>query len=113
MKSQFVNYRHIQSASKLYKDSKPFEHCIVDGFFDVEWAQQLESSFLKLESASWWEYNNPLEIKKTSNNWEVFDKYLYQTISYLNSADFVEFLSNTFGISPLFSPWDCSRELSC
>ena len=49
------------------------------------------------------EYNNPLEIKKTCNNWDVFDKYIYQTLSYLNSEHFVEFLSNTFGISPLFA----------
>ena len=42
----------------------------------------------------WHEYGNAIEVKKVCNNWNEFPKKTYGVFSYLNSIQFVDFLSN-------------------
>ena len=69
---------------------KPFDHCVIKNFY---LATELENEFLEYDHPDWYEYNNPLELKKTTNNWNHFKSKTYQVFRYLNSAPFVNFLS--------------------
>jgi hypothetical protein len=45
----------------------PFYYHIIDNFLDIETARKIEKEFPDYHSNIWYEYNNPLEIKRTCN----------------------------------------------
>lgn len=92
-----INLEAIKKASETFKGAKPFDHCVVDNFFDHDFALKLTSEFPDFNDSVWYTYNNAIEIKKASNNWNAFPENTYQLFSYLNSPDFLEFLSKEFG----------------
>ena len=53
---------------KNFGQDGPFDHCIIDNFFDFAFAKKLESEFPDFNSNLWHIYDNAIEIKKTSNN---------------------------------------------
>lgn len=59
----------------------------------------LEKEFLSYNSKEWHVYKNPLEDKKTINNWNLFPSNTYNTFSYLNSNEFVNFLSSLYNVN--------------
>ena len=63
-----INFNNIQKALTNFKRNQPFDHCVVDKFFDLKTARGLESDFPKYEDKVWFEYNNPLEHKKALND---------------------------------------------
>lgn len=79
----------------------PFDHWILDNFIDIDLAKKLSAEFMDYDNPNWFCYNNPLEHKKTSNNWYYFPSNTYQFISYLNSPEFIEYISLTTGIKKL------------
>ena len=68
-----IRFDNIEQALKDFKLNQPFDHCVVDNFFDLKTAKGLEADFPKYEDKVWFEYNNPLEHKKALNDW---NKYL-------------------------------------
>ena len=98
-----INHHAIIEAFKEFKKNKPFPFCVVDNFFDKDIAHKLEKEFPAYDSETWHVYNNPLEIKKTCNNWNDFLPLTYKVFSYLNTPEFTDFISKISGISPLFS----------
>lgn len=84
---------NIQNSFKQFFKNKPFNYCVIKNFFPQELAIELENEFLKYDQPEWYEYNNPLEFKKTTNNWNHFKSKTYQVFRYLNSPSFVNFLS--------------------
>ncbi len=92
-----INLEEIKKASKTFIGAAPFDHCVVDNFFDHEFALKLASEFPDFDDSVWYTYDNAIEIKKASNNWNVFLENTYQLFSYLNSPDFLKFLSENFG----------------
>ena len=89
---------------KLFGKNVPFDYCVIDNFFDKEIALKLESEIPAYDSDIWHVYDNPVEIKKTCNNWNVFPKLTYQVMNYLNSSEFVSILSTgIFNDKELFS----------
>lgn len=83
-----------------YKD--PFDHWIIDQFFDTDTAKTLSNSFLEYNSDEWWNYNNPIENKKTIQDWRKFPLEIYQTFQHLCSQDFIGFLKEVTGIKNLY-----------
>lgn len=83
-----------------YKD--PFDHWIIDQFFESDLAKDLSSSFLDYNSSDWWNYNNSIENKKTIQDWRKFPLKIYQTFQYLCSPDFIGFLKEVTGIKNLY-----------
>ena len=80
----------------------PFDHLVIDDFFPLERAQKLSQEFPVYDDPSWFFYNNPLEKKKTINNWYDFPPETYKTFTLLNSQEFIDMLSEKTGIEYLY-----------
>lgn len=80
----------------------PFTHKIIDNFLDAELAKKLSDEFPNYEDSNWFFYNNPLEHKKTINNWYLFPSTTYKFFTYLNSAQFIDKLKNEFNLDNLY-----------
>lgn len=91
-----INKDLIIEKAKYWKDNQPFPHLVIDNFFDISVANKLESEFPPFESDVWHTYNNAIEMKKLCNNWNKFPNLTYQVFHYLNSEEFVKFLSKNF-----------------
>ncbi len=90
----FINYDSLAAALKTYKGAKPFDHCIVDNFLDLEVAKQVESEFLDFNDPRWFSYDNEIENKKALNDWNSFPKTTYQLLRVLLEDDFISILSD-------------------
>lgn len=73
-----------------FRASKPFNHIVIDDFFEPQIAEGLAIEFPDFESEIWSEYNNPIEIKKLCNRWDKFPPLTYSVFTYLNSPEFVK-----------------------
>jgi Rps23 Pro-64 3,4-dihydroxylase Tpa1-like proline 4-hydroxylase len=80
----------------------PFYHHVADNFFDEKKAITLSEEFPDYKSDAWFCYNNPLENKKSCNNWYYFGSETYKTFLYLNSPDFIKKLERFTGIKKLY-----------
>jgi len=80
----------------------PFYHHIIDDFLDLERAKIISQEFPEYHSDAWFFYNNPLENKKTCNNWYYFGPETYKLFSYLNSPEFITHLKKITGIKNLY-----------
>jgi hypothetical protein len=80
----------------------PFYHHIIDNFFDINVARKIEKEFPDYNCPAWFEYNNPLEVKRSCNNWYYFGPETYKTFAYLNSPEFIEKLKEITGIETLY-----------
>lgn len=81
---------------------KPFDYWVFDDFLDIDLAKKLSSDFIDYNDPNWFCYNNPLENKKTLNNWYFFPPSTYQFMSYLNSQPFISFISEVTGTGQLY-----------
>ena len=81
--------------------NEPFDHWVIDNFTSIKLARQLSKDFVDYYNGDWFEYNNPLEIKKTLNNWWDFPPTTYRFIQYLNSPVFISYLQWVTGIKGL------------
>lgn len=79
----------------------PFDHWVIDQFQLLDYAKQLSNDFVDYYNKDWFEYNNPLEVKKTCNNWWDFPPTTYKFIEYLNSPKFIKMLEDITGIQSL------------
>ena len=66
---------------------------VIDGFFKREFAEKLVEEFPSFDSDVWLRYDNPIEIKKVCNNWNVFPRNTYSIFSYFNSAKWLDYIS--------------------
>jgi len=80
----------------------PFDFTIIDDFFPVEKAIKLSKEFPSYDDSNWIFYNNPLENKKSNNNWNHFPPETYSTFTFLNSPEFIESLCNRMNIKILY-----------
>lgn len=94
MKFNGINWDSVERQIRHYGKKPPFDHVVIDDFFDHKFACLLAEEFPEFESNVWHDYNNPLEIKKTSNNWNFFPEKTYSTFAYFNSEYWLDFLSS-------------------
>jgi hypothetical protein len=87
-----------------FRGAVPFDHVVIDNFFSEEVAAGLVAEFPEFSSKIWWEYENPIEIKKACNIWDKFPKVTYSVFDYLNSPDFVNRMSLLVGEQLYFDP---------
>jgi hypothetical protein len=80
-----------------FRSAEPFHHVVIDNFFEASIAEGLAAEFPEFSSDVWAEYNNPLEIKKSSNNWNRFPPLTYTVFNYLTSTEFVAMVSTLAG----------------
>lgn len=92
-----INLDNFDKMIGRYGCDPPFDHCIIDNFFDEEFANSIEKEFPDYDDSDWFIYNNELEIKKTQNNWRKFPANTYQAFSYLMSPEIISRLSKLIG----------------
>jgi hypothetical protein len=93
MKFDGINWHSIESQIDGFGKKPPFDYVVIDDFFKDEFAQTLSSEFPAYDSDAWHGYNNPIEVKKVCNNWNVFPANTYKVFSYFNSEEWLNYLS--------------------
>lgn len=85
-------------------NAKPFNHVVIDNFFQNDIAAQLAEDIRKQDVYSWHYYKNALENKFTCNDWNKFPPVTYNVFSNLNSESFIRRLSTLVGIETNLYP---------
>ena len=88
-----LSFNELYDLGKQFRASIPFNHIIIDDFLDRDVAIKIAEEFPSFEEEFWYSYNNPLEIKKASNDWNRFGPYTYQFFKHILSDLFVEKLN--------------------
>ena len=86
----------------IQKYNFPFDHYIIDNFFLEEVADKVGKDFPDTDDDGWFSYKNPLENKKTIQNWGKFPKNTYQTFQYFCSESFISVIKEITGIKTLY-----------
>jgi hypothetical protein len=81
--------------------TEPYTHYVIDNFLNEEQALELSNEFMDYNSPNWFVYDNPLEIKKTCNNFYFFPPKTYQFFQFLNSPQFLNAITDITGIKDL------------
>jgi len=100
-----INEFDYENLQKTFKNSEPFSHCIIDNFFEKEIALKLALEFPDYDDALWSIYDNPIENKRASSNWNLFPKTTYQIFSLMNSDVFLEKIKKITGINNLIADY--------
>lgn len=77
-------------------EKSPFDHLVVDNFFDHDFAIKLADEFPESDSPIWYNYDNVLEKKLINNFWDRFPPNTYKAFWDLCQPDFHEILSLKF-----------------
>ena len=91
---EIINFESMEKMGSSFLSAKPFPFVIIDNFFKPNVAKELENEFPSFDDNVWHEYNNPLEIKKTCNDWNKFNTTTYNLFRFLNSDRFIELLQS-------------------
>jgi hypothetical protein len=94
---KILNIENINNGLLSFKNSNPFDHCVIDDFFDSEFADLLSKEFLDYNSDKWFCYKNPIEDKKALNDWNAFPENSYKAFFALQSTNFVDLLATVVG----------------
>jgi Rps23 Pro-64 3,4-dihydroxylase Tpa1-like proline 4-hydroxylase len=84
-------------SSLEYQNTKPYPYYIQDDILDMEFAKMLQNEILNIPSVEFDRYNNPFEQKFTLRNKQKYPYLLNKLISYLESDEFVNRLSQFTG----------------
>lgn len=86
----------------LSMHDEPFDHWIIDDFFPPDKAQRITENFPAYDDKRWYFYENPIENKKTLQDWLRFPPEIYQTLQDLCSNDFIETIKSITLIKNLY-----------
>ena len=93
-----VDFSNFDAWKKNFNGAAPFDHVVIDNFLPHALAEDLEKDFPVDRLSELYSYNNPLEHKFASNNWNLFPPTTYAFFEYLNSAAVVEKMSLLCGV---------------
>lgn len=93
-----IDFSNIHSWQQKFKGALPFDHIIIDNFLPNELAMALENDFPLEKLTELYAYNNPLEQKYASNNWNLFPPTTYSFFEYLNSVEVLKKMSILCGV---------------
>ena len=88
------NFDNIEQSKSLWQNGKPFHHLVIDNFMPEDIAEEVAKQFPQADSDFWYEYSNPLEIKKACSNWNEFPSDIYKVFIELFSQKVVDYLSS-------------------
>ena len=84
-----INQLNIKKLQDQFYKAKPFQHIVIDDFFDDETANQIVDVFPDHDDDVWTvSYNNPVENKKACSHWDKFPATIYNVLFYLCSSEF-------------------------
>lgn len=96
------NFKDISEQKTAWDNSVPFSHIVIDNFLPADIAEKVAKEFPDHDDVFWHEYSNPLEVKKTCNDWNKFGATTYRVFSDLCSEETLTKLSELVG-KKLFS----------
>tara|TARA_B100000029_G_scaffold501269_1_gene574336 strand:- start:3022 stop:3810 length:789 start_codon:yes stop_codon:yes gene_type:complete len=102
---KYININNLNKSLSSFNSKKPFPYAIVDNFFKKNIALKLSREFPKYNDKNLHEYNNYCEVKKSSNNWNLFPSLTYRIFSLLNSNIITKVLSKKLKINKIFSDY--------
>ena len=92
-----LNFDDLQVMKEKWQNAKPYPHLIIDNFLPLEDAKAISKDFPNADSNFWYEYSNPLEVKKASSDWSKFPPSIYKTFLALLSPEVTNVLSHLTG----------------
>jgi len=90
----------LEDYSSAFSNGVPYEHCVIENFFDSETFNMLSTNFPKSESVKWDIYDNPIEKKWAFKDFES-DSLYSKLVSKLNSTESLEIWKTISSISNL------------
>jgi Rps23 Pro-64 3,4-dihydroxylase Tpa1-like proline 4-hydroxylase len=103
MLNEIIDVHKVRAALTKDKNSEPFDNWTIDNFFHDHIVQALENEFPDYDDEVWYQWQNPLEVKKARNDWNAFPPTTYKVINALNSPEFVDLLKECTKIEELYS----------
>jgi Rps23 Pro-64 3,4-dihydroxylase Tpa1-like proline 4-hydroxylase len=91
------NFENLEGLREKWHNAKPFHHVIIDDFLPIDVAEAVAAEFPDADSDFWYEYSNPLEIKKACSDWNRFTPAIYKTLSSLLQPETTNNLSFLVG----------------
>ena len=88
-----INFGDVFEQEKKWKNAQPYHHVVIDNFLPIDIANKVAQEFPDVDSDFWYEYANPLEIKKTCSDWNKFSPSIYQVFTALMNRQVVDVLS--------------------
>ena len=83
--SDLVNDGSFVGLQNEYAKAQPFHHVVIDDFLKKDVIDSLADEFPLFDDEVWHTNNNPLEVKKTLNDWNKFGKATYNFFHILNN----------------------------
>jgi len=80
---------------------KPFRHVVIDDFLPTDMAAILRDDFPDPSTDIWFEYHNPLEVKRACGNWGYFPPSVYRYFMEVCSPVVSEQVAHLFGLEYL------------
>ena len=82
--------------------TEPYEHVIIDDFFDESFAESIAREFPTYDSNVWTSiYDNPIEVKRACNHWDKFPMHIYNAFTHFCSQEFNQILAKHFNVDTL------------
>ena len=103
--NKYINFINLNRSLNNFTSKKPFPYTIVDNFFKKNIAIKLSKEFPDYTDKSLHEYKNYCEIKKSSNNWNLFPPLTYKIFSILNSNSITKIISKKLRIGKIFADY--------
>lgn len=90
-----INQINITTLQAQFNNATPFQHVVIDNFFDDETAQVIAEQFPSHFDSAWTvSYDNPVEKKKACSHWDKFPAPIYNALFYLCSPDFIRIVES-------------------
>lgn len=98
----FIKIEKFKKALNKFNLIKPFPFTIIDNFLNIKLAKKIEKNFPLHSDKKLWTYKNYCEIKKATDNWNMFPPEAYQLLSVLNSYDFLNIIKKKIKLKYLY-----------
>jgi len=106
--NKYININKLNNSLKNFNKGRPFPHVIIDNFLKNKIAKKIKKNFPNYNNKQLWVYKNYCEIKKATDNWNLFPPESYQLISILNSHDFITNIKKKLKMNNLYPDYGLS-----
>jgi Rps23 Pro-64 3,4-dihydroxylase Tpa1-like proline 4-hydroxylase len=89
---KIINDHDWSGLSESFLQAKPFNHVVVDNFFVESFARNIFRDMPGYEENNDAKYDNPIERKRTIQNWTKFSKNIYKAATCLVDQEFTSHL---------------------
>ncbi len=106
--NKYININKLNNSLKNFNKGRPFPNVIIDNFLKNKIAKKIKKNFPNYNNKQLWVYKNYCEIKKATDNWNLFPPESYQLISILNSHDFITNIKKKLKMNNLYPDYGLS-----